>query len=75
MTDPSAGGSASGLTPEEAREFHGVFMSSFMIFVVVAIVAHVLAWLWRPWLPGERGYTSLMDGVTVAQTYLTTLIG
>lgn len=65
----------SGLSSEEAREFHGVFMSSFMIFVVVAIVAHVLAWLWRPWLPGEGGYSSLMDGVTVASTYLQPFVG
>lgn len=43
-------GSLSGLTEDEAREFHGIFMSSFIGFTVVAIVAHVLAWAWRPWL-------------------------
>jgi len=41
-------------------------MTSFLIFVGVAIVAHILAWAWRPWLPGEEGYTSLVDGVQVA---------
>lgn len=55
-----------GLTENEAQEFHGVFVSSFIIFMVVAIIAHVLAWMWRPWLPGEGGYSSLQDGVTVA---------
>lgn len=42
-------GSLTGLTEDEAREFHGIFMSSFIGFTVVAIVAHVLAWAWRPW--------------------------
>ncbi len=56
----------SGLTPDEAKEFHGVFMSSFIAFIAVAIVAHILAWMWRPWLPGPEGYTSLVDSVKVA---------
>jgi light-harvesting complex 1 beta chain len=43
-------GSLSGLTEQEAREFHGMFASSFMGFTVIAIIAHVLVWNWRPWL-------------------------
>ncbi len=43
-------GSLSGLTEQEAKEFHGIFMSSFIGFTVVAVVAHVLVWMWRPWL-------------------------
>ena len=43
-------GSLSGLSENEAREFHGVFMTSFIGFTVIAIIAHVLAWSWRPWL-------------------------
>ena len=63
--------SLSGLTEPEAREFHKIFMQSFAIFVGVAFLAHILVWLWRPWLPGPQGYSSLMDGtlndgVTVA---------
>jgi light-harvesting complex 1 beta chain len=42
-------GSLSGLTENEAKEFHSVFMTSFIGFTVIAIVAHVLAWSWRPW--------------------------
>ena len=52
-----------GLTEEQAQEFHQLFMKSFLIFVAVAVVAHVLAWAWRPWLPGANGYASLIDGV------------
>jgi len=37
-------------------------MVSFVVFVVIAIIAHFLAWQWRPWLPGVHGYgTSLLD--------------
>lgn len=43
-------GSLSGLTEQEAREFHGIFVSSFIGFTVIAIIAHVLVWNWRPWL-------------------------
>ncbi len=48
MADPK--GSLSGLSETEAKEFHGVFVTSFIVFSVVAIVAHILAWNWRPWL-------------------------
>lgn len=43
-------GPGSYLTPEEAKEFHKLFMSSFMLFTFIAVVAHVLVWMWRPWL-------------------------
>jgi light-harvesting complex 1 beta chain len=42
--------SLSGLTEGEAREFHKIFVGSFVGFLVVAIVAHILVWMWRPWL-------------------------
>jgi light-harvesting complex 1 beta chain len=47
MSDES---SLTGLTDGEAREFHEIFIKSFLGFTAVAIVAHVLAWMWRPWL-------------------------
>jgi len=49
MADTERNGSLSGLTDREAQEFHGIFMSSFVGFTIVAIFAHVLAWSWRPW--------------------------
>lgn len=58
--------SLSGLTDSEAREFHRIFMGSFLIFLVIAIVAHILAWQWRPWLPGSEGYRSMLEGVKAA---------
>ena len=55
-------GSSSGLSEAEAKEFHKIFVTSFMIFTAIAIGAHVLAWMWRPWLPGANGY-SLLESV------------
>lgn len=54
------------LTPEEAKEFHKLFVTNFIIFTVVAIIAHVLAWMWRPWLPGDDGYAALETGTQYA---------
>ena len=62
-------GSLSGLTEGEAREFHRIFMQSFIIFVAIAIVAHILAWMWRPWLAGPEGY-SMLDGAKDAASYM-----
>lgn len=40
----------SGLSDDAAREFHKVFMSSFLGFTIAAVLAHILVWMWRPWL-------------------------
>jgi light-harvesting complex 1 beta chain len=58
MADNNRSGSLSGLSEAEAREFHGIFIKSFIAFTVVAIIAHFLVWQWRPWLPGPTGYTA-----------------
>jgi len=65
-------GSLSGLTENEAKEFHRIFITSFIAFLVVAIIAHFLAWQWRPWLPGASGYTSSIvdDARMLANTYV-----
>ncbi len=41
--------SLSGLTEAEAREFHGYFVKSFLAFLAVAIIAHILTWVYAPW--------------------------
>ena len=64
-------GSTSGLTDSEAREFHSIFVTSFIVFTVIAIVAHILVWQWRPWLPGPDGYkTGMLQGVAFVQSML-----
>lgn len=62
--------SLSGLTESEAREFHGLFIQGFMIFTAIAIVAHILVWMWRPWIPGPEGYVSLEHINQTAQALL-----
>lgn len=42
--------SLSGLTENEAREFHKIFVTGFLVFTAIAVVAHILVWQWRPWL-------------------------
>ena len=66
--------SLSGLTDAEAREFHSLFITSFIAFTVIAIIAHILVWLWRPWIPGPKGY-ALIDGATTAVHHALSLIG
>lgn len=62
----------SGLTESEAQEFHKAFMMSFIIFTLIAVVAHILVWMWRPWIPGPEGYTdvSALEGVNYAASLL-----
>ncbi len=43
-------GSISGLTDDEAQEFHKFYVQGFVGFTAVAVVAHILVWIWRPWL-------------------------
>jgi light-harvesting complex 1 beta chain len=57
--------SISGLSESEAKEFHKIFVVSFIIFVAIAVVAHILAWQWRPWLPGPEGY-AMIDSASAA---------
>ena len=63
--------SLSGLTEDEAKEFHKIYRASFAVFVGIVVVAHVLAWSWRPWIPGPNGWTqSMIDGVSSALSFL-----
>ena len=68
-------GTLSGLTVAEAKEFHKIFMTSFVIFTLIAIAAHILVWSWRPWLPGPNGYSELQTGVQHAQLLVSRFIG
>jgi light-harvesting complex 1 beta chain len=70
MAQSEGKASYSGLSEAEAKEFHGIFVTSFIIFLAIAIVAHVLAWMWRPWLPGVNGYGMLETAQHVARSML-----
>ncbi len=71
MADVREGGSLSGLTDEEAQEFHRIFIQSFIMWVAVCFVAHVLVWFWRPWFPGaESMKTSMLEGTQSVVTHV-----
>lgn len=42
--------SVTGLNEGEAQEFHGLFVQSMTAFFGLVAMAHILVWLWRPWL-------------------------
>ena len=66
--------SMSGLSDAEAKEFHGIFLTSFIIFTVIAIIAHFLAWQWRPWLPGPSGDSLLNDATGLISHTISQLV-
>ena len=65
--------SLSGLTRAEAREFNKLFLISFIVFTLIAIVAHFLVWSWRPWL--QMGLPTAQTGMLDTLHSLVTLIG
>ncbi|OSZ72352.1 light-harvesting protein [Sphingomonas sp. IBVSS1] len=46
------------LTDAEAKEFHRGFVVSMAFFVIVAVIAHWLVWVWRPWLGSKRAFAA-----------------
>ena len=73
MADENTGGSMSGLKQNEAREFHAIFVTSFLFFTGIAVVAHFLVWMWRPWFPSVEGYSMLNEAsekLAMFTTYL-----
>ncbi len=69
------GGVSTYLTEAEAKEFHKIFIVSFLAFTAVAVVAHVLVWMWKPWLQNTADASALLShGAAVAQAAITTLL-
>lgn len=63
--------SMTGFTPDQAKEFHTFYLQGMMIFTAIAVVAHFLVWLWRPWLAGPEGYgAAVIDTVTSLLPYV-----
>lgn len=73
MANNDGKGPGDNLSADEAKEFHKLFMTSFIIFTIVAIIAHFLVWNWRPWLPGPDGYAALETGGQLALNSVTSL--
>lgn len=41
--------SFTGLTDEQAQELHAVYMTGLYYFAGIALAAHFLTYIWRPW--------------------------
>jgi len=71
MIEENKPSSLSGLTDAEAKEFNSFFVLGFLVFMAVAIGAHVLVWMWRPWIPSSLdGYGLLELGQVAANTLM-----
>lgn len=55
-------GPSTYLTDNEAKEFHKLFVISFIAFTAIALVAHFLVWNWHPW--GLKTTTNSPAGVS-----------
>jgi light-harvesting complex 1 beta chain len=52
-----------GMTEEEAIRFNKYWIAGTGVWVMGAVMAHLLAWSWRPWFPGPKGYAMLQNGI------------
>ncbi|MCX7891308.1 MAG: hypothetical protein N2544_02915 [Burkholderiales bacterium] len=43
--------------------FRGIFVASFIVFLLIALAAQVVTRDWRAWFPGAEGARSLVEGV------------
>ena len=50
----------------DSLTYRGIFLTSFAVFLLVALLAQVLTWHWRTWLPGAEGEKSMIGGVKAA---------
>lgn len=74
--EPERTVSLSGLTEQEAKEFHGVFVASFTLFTLGAVFVHILTYIWRPWpWPAETEVSSLGESLPAVATLISPLIG
>lgn len=52
MADNNAVMNSTGLTDDEAKEVHTMFMRGAMLWGGVSLIAHFLTYSWLPWFPG-----------------------
>ena len=74
MADMSSG-SLQQLLKGDSKVFQGIFVVSFSLLLLFALLASLLPGQWRSWLPGAESEKSLIGGVKAAvytfMSYLT----
>ncbi len=58
--------SPTALAHNGSNGFGVIFLSSFIVLLLVALVAQTFALQWRTWLPGAAGERSMVGGVKTA---------
>ena len=51
---------------DDGRSFSLIFMLSFAVFLVIALLGTAMGLHWRTWLPGAEGMKSIFGGVKAA---------
>ena len=59
-------GLRTGLLKKESTAFAAIFFVGFAMFLFIAVIAQVLGWHWRSWLPGAESVKSMTGGVKAA---------
>jgi len=62
----SNNGALQRLLKEDSKAFSWIFAVGFVIFLPIALIAQILGWEWRSWLPGAEGVKSMTGGVKAA---------
>jgi light-harvesting complex 1 beta chain len=65
ITDLHTGGLQAPMTTH-SRGFVAIFAVSFVVFLLIALIAEVLTLRWRSWWPGAESEKSLIGGVKAA---------
>ena len=60
------GTSAQAASKSDTVAFGSIFAVSFVLFLAIALLALLLTWNWRHWLPVADGEKSLIHGVKSA---------
>ena len=63
MQDTSIHHNEPSAMKRDSVAFLGIFLVGFAVFLPIAIVAEMLAWTWRSWLPGAEENVSLISDV------------
>lgn len=55
-----------GATRGDSLAFGSIFAASFVLFLAIALLALLLTWNWRHWLPIDADEKSIIRGVSSA---------
>jgi light-harvesting complex 1 beta chain len=66
MSNTTTSGELQKQLQQESTTYYGIFAVSFVVFFIFALIAQLLTWQWRSWLPGAEEQKSFIGGVKAA---------